>query len=241
MRQVARWVVVFAVLGATAVALAQSDRSNPYPSEEVATALARLSEPSVPRPLPGDASVAIGWHRHGGSCDEVRTGYEASGAPIPADATTTVDAAGNVQVDASYGPAAVILGQTRDGNCDYAIEINPTLEIEGLGVRETASFVNVVCAPIIGRDFLGAQYETDSGLFYVAAIVGDSPDIWKLTFSRGLLVDALNGKQTPGSSTEVVAMSASVAVTDRGYILDGQGPQGPVHVETVCTPFQAAT
>ena len=87
----------------------------------------------------------------------------------------------------------------------------------------------------------GGDFETADGPFYLFSGVGDTPDTWKIGIAGGHLVDGLKGQQTPGASTEKTQWTAPVTTTSNGYVFDGQGPQGPVHVELICTPFKGST
>lgn len=241
MKRLAGLALFLAVFGGAAIVRARHDAVIPYPADEVSAALERLSQPSVPRPLPGDPAIAVGWYGHAGTCDEARVAYQAPDAPIPTGASVTLDAAGNVQVAAPYGPAGIVLAETADGGCDYAIESAPTLVVSGPGVRETASFSTVVCSTILGINIAGGDFETADGPFYLAAALGDTPDTWKIGITGGHFVDGLQGKKTPGASTEETQWTAPVTTTSNGYVFDGQGPAGPVHVEMICTPFKGST
>jgi hypothetical protein len=241
MKWLAGLVLFLAAFGGAAIVRARHDAVIPYPGDEVSAALARLSQPSVPRPLPGDPTIAVGWYGRAGNCDEARAAYQAADAPLPAGATATVDGAGNVQVAAPFGPAGIVLADTADGACNYAIESAPTLVISGPGVRETASFSTVVCSTILGINIVGGDFDTADGPFYVAAALGDTPGIWTVGIGGGHFVDGLQGKTTPGASTEQTKWTAPVTTTSNGYVFDGQGPQGPVHVEMTCTPFKGST
>lgn len=241
MKRLAGAVLFLTVFGGVAIVRAHDDAVIPYPPDEVSAALDRLSQPSVPLPLPGDPAIAVGWYGHAGTCDDARAGYQAPDAPLPAGSTATVDAAGNVQVAAPYGPAGIVFAETVDGECDYAIEITPTLVISGPGVRETASFSTVVCSTILGISIAGGDFQTADGPFYVAAALGDTPDTWKVGIAGGTFVDGLQGTKTPGASTEQTEWTAPVTITSNGYVFDGEGPAGPVHVEMICTPFKGST
>ena len=241
MKRLAGLALFLAVFGGAAIVRARQDSVIPYPDEQVSAALDRLSQPSVPRPLPGDPAIAVGWYGHAGTCDEARAAYQAADAPLPTGASVTVDGAGNVQVAAPYGSAGIVLAETADGGCDYAIESAPTLVISGPGVHETASFSTVVCSTILGINIAGADFETADGPFYLAGGVGDTPDTWKLEITGGHLVDGLKGQKTPGASTELTQWTSAFTTTSNGYVFDGQGPQGPVHVEMTCTPFKGST
>jgi hypothetical protein len=241
MKRFAGLVLFLAVLGGAVIVRARQHDVIPYPGEEVSAALDRLSQPSVPQPLPGDPAVAVGWYGHDGTCDDARAAYQAGDAPLPADAAATVDAAGNIQVAAPYGPAGIVFADTTDGACVYAIEVAPTLVISGAGVRETASFSTVVCSTILGIGIAGGDFDTADGPFYVAAALGDTADTWKVGIGGGHFVDALQGTTTPDASTEQTQWTAPVTTTSNGYVFDGQGPAGPVHVEMICTPFKGST
>lgn len=236
MKRLAGLMLFLAVLGGAAIVRARHDAVIPYPGEEVSAALDRLSAPSVPRPLPGDPAIAVGWFGHAGTCDDARAAYQTPDAPLPAGAAATVDAAGNVQVAAPYGPAGIVFAETVDGACDYAIEVAPTLVISGPGVHETASFSTVVCSTILGINIAGADFETADGPFYLFAGVGDTPDTWKIGVAGGHFVDGLKGQKP----TEAIQWTAPVTTTSSGYVFDGEGPQGPVHVEMICTPFKGS-
>jgi hypothetical protein len=240
-KRLAGLVLFLAVLGGATIVRAHRDVVIPYPPDEVSAALARLSQPSVPRPLPGDPEIAVGWYGHAGTCDDARAAYEAADAPLPAGATATVDGAGNVQVAGPYGPAGIVLADAADGGCVYATESAPTLVVSGPGVRETASFRTVVCSTILGINIAGGDFETADGPFYVAAALGDTPDTWTVGIAGGTFVDGLQNKTTPGASTEKTQWTAPVTTTSNGYVFDGQGPQGPVHVQMICTPFKGST
>ena len=190
---------------------------------------------------PGTRQSPSGGMDTPGHATTRRAAYQAAEAPLPAGASATLDGAGNVQVAAPYGAAGVVFAETADGGCDYAIEAAPTLVISGSGVRETASFSTVVCSTILGISIAGGDFETADGPFYLFAAVGDSPDTWKIGIAGGHLVDGLKGQTTPGASTERTQWTAPVTTTSNGYVFDGQGPQGPVHVEAICTPFKGST
>ncbi len=241
MKRLAGLVLFLAVFGGAAIVRARQDAVIPYPADEVSAALQRLSQPSVPGPLSGDPAIAVGWYGHAGTCDDARAAYQAADAPLPAGASVTVDDAANIQVAAPYGPAGIVLADAADGSCDYAIEKSPTLVISGPGVRETASFRTVVCSTILGINIAGGDFETADGPFYVAAALGDTPGVWQVGIAGGTFVDGLQNKTTPGASTEKTQWTAPVTTTSNGYIFDGQGPQGPVHVEMICTPFKGST
>ncbi|MEY2443588.1 MAG: hypothetical protein QOE00_168 [Ilumatobacteraceae bacterium] len=100
MKRLACVALFLAVCGGAAIVRARDDAVVPYPAEEVSAALDRLSQPSVPGPLPGDPAIAVGWYGHAGSCDDARLAYQAADAPLPAGASAAVDTNGNLQVAA---------------------------------------------------------------------------------------------------------------------------------------------
>ena len=241
MKRLAGLVLFIAVFGGAAIVGARQGSVVPYPPEEVSAALERLSAPSVPRPLPGDPVVAVGWYGHVAGCDDARAAYQAAGAPLPTGATATVDGAGNLQVATAYGPAGVVFANNADGSCTYTVEAAPTLVVSGAGVRETTSFSNVICSTVLGLNFVGGDFETADGPFLLFGTVGDTPDTWKLEVVGGHLVDGMKNKKTPGASSESTVWDSAVTSTSNGYSFDGDGPQGPIHVEVICTPFSALT
>ncbi|MEY2443589.1 MAG: hypothetical protein QOE00_169 [Ilumatobacteraceae bacterium] len=113
--------------------------------------------------------------------------------------------------------------------------------ISGAGVRETASFSTVVCSSILGINIAGGDFETADGPFYFFGAVGDTPDTWKLEVTGGHLVDGMKGQTTPGASSEATVWSSAFTTPSDGYVFDGEGPQGPVHVELTCTPYKGLT
>jgi hypothetical protein len=240
MKRLAGLVLFLVIFAGAAIVRARQDSVIPYPDEQVSAALDRLAAPSVPGPLPGDPAIAVGWYGHAGTCDDARAAYQAAGAPLPPGASTTLDAGGNVQVDAPYGPAGVVFGETADGGCNYAVEVAPTLVVSGAGVRETTSFSSVMCTTFLGIAVTGADFETADGPFYFFGSVGDTPDTWQLEVVGGRLADGISGNATPGASTDSTVWNSAVATTANGYVFDGDGPQGPLHVELTCTPFKAA-
>ena len=128
MKRLAGLALFLAVLGSAAIVRARHDAVIPYPADEVSTALARLSQPSIPRPLPGDPAIAVGWYGHAGTCDDARAAYQAAAAPLPVGSTATVDASGNVQVAAPHGAAGIVFADTADGACDYAAQLRANAE-----------------------------------------------------------------------------------------------------------------
>ena len=116
--------------------------------------------------------------------------------------------------------------------------------ISGPGVRETQSFTTVVCSSILGIDIAAGDFDTPDGPFYLMAVMGQTADTastWKVGIAGGHFVDGLKGQTTPGASTEQTVWTAPVTKTSTGYVFDGDGPQGPVHVEVNCTPFKGSS
>jgi hypothetical protein len=208
-----------------------------FPTENVQAALAILSEPSAPTPIDGDVEVADGRFRHRSTCDQLRQRYQADDAPVPSDSTVSVDAYENLQVDAPYGPAAVLMADTEDGSCDYQIAAVPTLVLETSAAGRIASFASVLCYSLLGYPAVGSEFEQAGEPHALNAILTDpESNNWLIAIGPGSLEEALASEEEPGAD---VTLGTFDAVMEDGHLIgDGSSDAGPVHVELRCTPFR---
>lgn len=206
------------------------------PSTEVQNAIAVLSEPSVPAPIEGDTETADGRFEHEQTCDELRGRYQAADAPIPSGSVTREDIFGNLQVDAPYGPAAVIMADAPNGLCDYQVASNPTIVIATGATGHIASFSGVLCSALLGYPAVGGEFVEENEVHAVLALETDPAlNEWQVGIGPGSLEDNLSAEET---GPDVILGTFSGTLEDGLLIGDGQSDNGPLHVEMRCTPFR---
>jgi len=160
------------MVSGTAVALADRPSVDVYPTPSVVAALELLGQPSRVRPLPGDPEIASGLVERAGSCDAVRSAYQAPDAPVPTGATATI-VAGNVGVTARFGTSGVVMADGAAATCQYVVPALPTLVVTGAGAPEVATYTNVVCADLLGITLIGADYDGPDGPLFIGQSTAD--------------------------------------------------------------------
>lgn len=207
-----------------------------YPSDEAWAALLLVAQPSVAQPLAGDNEVLSGYFEHAAGCDSVASTYLAGDAPLPPDATATVDSAGNVQVAAQFGPSAVIMAATATGACWYTIASQPTLVISGSGVPAAAGFTNVMCASFLGLQIIAADFTNDSGSQFVYVVQGETEGTFSAAVDVGSFAAAVAESVATGSELPPQFVG-QLTTTDGGrQVFAGTGASGELIVDFACTP-----
>jgi hypothetical protein len=207
-----------------------------FPNSDVQEALAILSEPSVPTSLEGDTEIADGRFVSEQNCAGVRARYQSAEAPIPTGSTIREDTFGNLQVEAPYGPAAVILADAPASSCEYQLASNPTMVIDA-GVNDRiVSFSGVLCSALLGYPAVGGEYLDGGEPHAVLALMTDPErNEWQIAIGPGSLEANLSAEET---GPDVILGSFSGTLEDGLLIGDGQSDTGPLHVEMRCTPFR---
>ena len=147
----------------------------PFPTARGRAAIRQLAAPSLPRPLPGSRPLGNGQGWVARTPEQVVSAYTASTAPLPTDATVTVEAHGVVQVETPLRHSAVLVS-ARPGGSVYTIAGSPTLELRGGGlVPDFTGFVRVAAAAMDagGLGFM-AQVDLD-GKPWVVMVASDDP------------------------------------------------------------------
>lgn len=207
------------------------------PNSDVQAAFAVLARPSVPAPIEGDIEVADGRFEHQRACDELRDRYQAADAPVPAGSIVREDTFGNLQVEAPFGPAAVIMAATTTGSCEYQIAANPTMVIAAGATDHIALFSGVFCSALLGYPAVGGEFLEQGEPQAVFAVMTD-PDRseWQIAIGPGSLEQALGSSEEPGPE---VVLGSFVATMEEGVLIgDGSSDAGQLHIEMRCTPFR---
>jgi hypothetical protein len=203
-----------------------------FPSPEVEAALTSLAASSVPHPLPGDVEVAEARYRHDADCEVLRQQYLEADAPVPAGSEVTVDTYGNLQVEAPFGPAAVIVADTGDGDCDYQIAASHTLVVEAEGIEPVGAFSNTLCASFLGYNFVGGEYQQTGQPWSVFAIeIDPAQHSWQIAVGPGRFEEMMASGEDPGPG----ALGGTLTTTMADGLLTGENAS--LRVELRCTPY----
>lgn len=227
-----RSALVFALLLVAPAILLEAN----YPTAEVRTAFTVLSQRSVPSPVEGDSEVADGRWENEQDCTGVRALYQSDDAPVPTGSQVNEDGLGNLQVEAPYGPAAIIMAETSTGNCQYQVAASPTMVIAAGSDGSIAAFAGVLCSALLGYPAVGGEYVEDGELHAVLALLTD-PDrhMWQIALGPGSLEQNLSGEET---GPDVILGSFTGMLEDGLLVGDGESDNGSLHVEMRCTPFR---
>lgn len=227
-----RYALVFALLLVAPAILLDAN----YPTAEVQAAFTTLSQRSVPSPLEGDTEVADGRWENEQNCTGVRARYQSSDAPVPSGSQVNEDGLGNLQVEAPYGPAAIIMAETSTGNCQYQVAARPTVVIAAGSDGSISAFTGVLCSALLGYPAVGGEYVEDGELHAVLALLTDPDrDMWQIAIGPGSLEENLSAEET---GPDVILGSFTGTFEDGLLVGDGQSDKGSLHVEMRCTPFR---
>jgi hypothetical protein len=118
----------------------------PHPvSARARAALATLSAPFTPQPLPVSVRLTPSVFFLPQTSAAARDAYRAPGAPVPAGATLREEN-GVLIVEAPFVPSAIFFTDT-DKGCTYRIAVKPTLVVKGIGdVPDINAFARVAVA-----------------------------------------------------------------------------------------------
>lgn len=161
-------------------------------------ALVDIAAASQATPLAKSVWEGDGSYRFPGTCDALRAGYAAKGAPLPTGAKLSTVAGGIVLVKAKIATSAIIPSET--GNeCDYRITSDPTFVVAGNGpIAPVGGYLAVGCANPYKKAW--------QGLELVELSVGGAP----LTIFIGP-VDYDGDGQPPASSYSVLVANQTAA------------------------------
>jgi hypothetical protein len=176
--------------------------------------------------------VADARFRHAGGCEDLRQQYQEADAPLPTGSRVTVDTYGNLQVEAPYGPAAVIVADTADSACDYQIAASPTLMVEAEGIEPAGAFASMLCTSFLGYNFVGGEYQQSGQPWFVFAIeIDPAQHSWQVAVGPGRFEETIASGDDPGPE----AIGATFTATMAEGLLVGQDDS--LRVELRCTPY----
>ena len=220
---------------ASASGLAASGSPGALPPDEALTALRTLAMPSFPQPATGD--LQLGDHRWArpGTCADVRAGFHAADAPVPAGSTLADDPFGNIVVQSPYGTTAIMFeDQVIAERCAYSIERTPTVRATAPGLVIADQFSPVACTTLLGFDATLISMITDQGEWTAVVVQPDgSPWIAKFVPGPVAVVSELN--DPPPNAIEA---TGEVTTGEDHVSFVGTSPAGAVSIDVNCTPSQ---
>lgn len=176
------------------------------PGQHVLDALERLSQPSVPQPLPNSQSIGPSTYFVPLSAEQVKTAYKASDAPIPQGATLQEEEMLLV-VEAPFSTCGIFLEEMY-GGCKYMMTRGPTLIIHGNSqVPSAHAFVHV------GSLQLTSDTLTSNGFVAEVSISGQP---WSIL--TAFSTNENSGASPPSSSA---SSAAPAETTSSNTVLDG--------------------
>ena len=174
MRRILGAVLVIASLGLAAVAVAADGLFiAPTPPAEVDDALVRLSQPSVPGPLPGSAPLGASQYLARRPCSKVVAAYRKPNAPLPEGAKATTAKEGVLTVEGPFGTSAIVTSPpppgTPQGSCVYTIAAAPNFIVTGSSGGDVSAFASLGCDSTFTEFALMHEYRS-GGRSWVAVI-----------------------------------------------------------------------
>lgn len=225
---------LFVVGGAGIARAAEQTPATNYPDDRGQRALDALHAPSIPTRLPDSTDAGGGLSQASGSCDTARAAYQASDAPVPADAKITVQGPSLV-VHAPLGDS--IIDFTDHGStCLYRIARGPTVMLDGGGFDKVTGLTRVGCALDTDSPYVAGTVSTPQGDVSFAAVKGG-------VFGGNGDMKGSVGAVKPGGvgiafNTATKLDTANVTITsadENGGTLSITTDQGPVTVTYRCT------
>jgi len=235
-------VLVTSTGGATVAARAGSSPSDIAPGLAAQAALAALSLPSTPQPLPDSLAVSSTAFRDAAGCEALRTAYQQPDAPMPAGATVTVATDGGLRVEAPFGQSAIFVRDDPDGACTYEIRSTPTMTASGPDVPALDAFVTVTCLQPLGVSLIAVAQIDVAGAPVTVAFGQEqpvtevpTPQPFTIGWYPGLAADVLVGSPNPPGAVRFEGLTGTYDPATASAVVSGPGPTGPISASFQCT------